>query len=377
MDVASNVETIVNGVGAFTIANLIKPRFLRIFRQTHIDSLLHLIKRPSPGEGFTVTLSSTASEILNAVQYGLATSRAILGGVVDLMDEARKSKDSAGEQRCKDFLDLIKTLDKIDLGGAALKSSEGVAAFTCGILSYVWAKVSFFVMKAAMDAHRVLDISESDGSDSTTLSTFTSKISRPATMEEFSEMMNLFAMYAHALGFATFLVLSDFYEHVVYDTIRLRKQTWHFAHEVMLVMFRRVEDSGGKLSLGTVYNESHLNTIMDEARVNDETFFRSVGGNPNLPIIPGQTTLPTTGTTKTYNGKFTAKSSAPCPFFNRKGQVHPARSLLADGTCKFNHVCNHWVSHKGSKGRCMGEEGTPGHTAVDCTHSKKCAAPVP
>ena len=76
-------------------------------------------------------------------------------------------------------------------------------------------------------------------------------------------MMNLFGLYMHGLAICSYLVLADFYEHAIYDTIRMRGESWEFAHELMLIMFRRVEDSGGNpLTLANVYNELYLNTVV-------------------------------------------------------------------------------------------------------------------
>ena len=50
--------------------------------------------------------------------------------------------------------------------------------------------------------------------------------------------------------------------------------------------------------------------------------------------------------------------------------------LKPDGTCRFAHVCDMWVTGKGPKGRCMGEKGTPGHSRLKCDNPDKCDAPV-
>ena len=42
--------------------------------------------------------------------------------------------------------------------------------------------------------------------------------------------MNLFSLYVHGLGVCSALVLADFYEHVIFDTIRHRGESWQLAH---------------------------------------------------------------------------------------------------------------------------------------------------
>ena len=94
--VATNAATIVKGIGTLSIASIIAPRFLRLFRQTHLDSLLHLIKRPMPGTAFSITMDTTASALLNAVQYGLTSTHNLLFAIGDLLDEARAKGEAGG-----------------------------------------------------------------------------------------------------------------------------------------------------------------------------------------------------------------------------------------------------------------------------------------
>ena len=149
------------------------------------------------------------------------------------------------------------------------------------------------------------------------------------------------------------------------------------AHEVLLVMFKRVEDSAGRLTLGTIYEEVYLQSILDEARLSAAAFFRTGGGTPRGDR------LTTDGKTTKWNGKFTSSSAKPCPHFNYeqpmgsgKSATHPADALLPDGTCKFNHVCNKWVKNKGKNGRCLCSEGTPNHPRFTCDNPNRCDEPV-
>ena len=206
------------------------------------------------------------------------------------------------------------------------------------------------------------------------VSSFTARLFRPVQMSDFSEMINLFTLVCHGLAVCSVLVLGEFFQEVVYDLIRLRRKSWQLAHEVVLVMFKKVEDSGGTLTIGKVQNEVYLNSVLDEAEQNVAAFFRPRGENPQLDGTPGAGAKQS----KTWNGKFTS-SGRPCPYFNledpRKpghSRPHPADALLDDGTCRFNHVCDHWVSGKGKNGRCLCSAGTPGHARFACNHPKRC-----
>ena len=77
-----------------------------------------------------------------------------------------------------------------------------------------------------------------------------------------------------------------------------------------------------------------------------------------------------TGGSVEWNGNFTRDAPRPCISFNL-GTKHPAKSLDAKGTCRHNHVCDHWVSNKGPKGTCGGN-----HPRNKCDNPQKCDTPV-
>ena len=76
-----------------------------------------------------------------------------------------------------------------------------------------------------------------------------------------------------------------------------------------------------------------------------------------------------------WNGKFTATSKLPCGAFNSGGE-HAKSALLPDGTCRFAHVCDKWVTNKGKNGKCLCTAGTPGHSRGQCDNPNKCDAAV-
>ena len=354
--VAKNAGVLAgSAAGVLSLAGLIKPRFLRMMSNVAFETVVALVKRAEPGSAFEVKESTGATEILNALANGLITLDIVLmklcGMIEDTTDEAVRAKL---ERR----LQCIKTA--ADIKAKMSSSSQFTSLMDSGILTFMWAKVSAFVM------NRDMQIKLSVGSVATDSSTdLSAKLVRPKEMWEFAEMMNLFLLFTHALGISSVLVLTDFFEHVVYDSIRLRGATWTLAHELMVILFRRIEDSGGKVSLSKAYEEMHLNSIMDEARLQEAVFFRSPGGNP------GQVTGKDA---KNFNGKFSPTGKL-CYAFNT-GVAHAAKDLLPDGTCKYNHACDHWVKGKGKNGRCLCEKGTPGHNRAKCDHPNKCDEPV-
>mmetsp|Transcript_18921 Transcript_18921/g.31696 ORF Transcript_18921/g.31696 Transcript_18921/m.31696 type:complete len:97 (+) Transcript_18921:735-1025(+) len=93
----------------------------------------------------------------------------------------------------------------------------------------------------------------------------------------------------------------------------------------------KVEESAGRLHLGTVFEEVHLNSIFAEAITSAIYFFPKLeaglrkGGGGAAKIE--------------FNGKFTKGADKACPAYNLN--IHHNLSLLKqDGTCLCDHICN-------------------------------------
>ena len=347
--VASNAAVITAGAGVLSIAALIKPRFLRIFSRVAFDTILTLAKRKEPGTAFEITADTSATAILTAIQGGQITLEMVLFKLLELAEAATEAPVI---KKLKDRMDMLRTVSDIK---AKLPSTAFSGLFDTGVLTFMWAKVSEFVMNKGMQ----VKLHSESPKDAGKASELNATIHRPDSMEAFAEMMNLFGMYMHGLGLCQSLMLADFFEHAVYDSIRLRDESWQFAHELMLVMFRRVEDSGGELTLANVYNELYLNTVVEEARKNTAAFFRTHGGKPSG------------GPAVKFNGKFNSTSPRYCAAFNRN-TAHSENMLNPDGSCKFNHVCNKWVKNKGKGGRCL----STSHGCHACDNPERCDTPV-
>eukprot|EP00966_Prymnesium_polylepis_P096170 2228590-Prymnesium_polylepis.1 len=221
--------------------------------------MLAIAKRPEPGRTFDITVDTTGTAILNAINLGMVSIQTAVMKMAGLIEVA----DADVQARLRGRLECLKVVrnDKFTL---TTSSVADVGMFAC-----IWGKVSEFVTKRVMQVHlgaaAIAGSVDRDGGDGTMSLTVRSTIHRPSSMEEFAEMINLFIMMCSGLGVMSALVLTDFFEHAVYDNIRLRGRTWQLAHEVMLIMFRRVEDSGGRLSLAKICDECHLGTLLEEA----------------------------------------------------------------------------------------------------------------
>jgi hypothetical protein len=376
--VEANRAVMAAGTGTIRMVGLVKNRFLKMFSSTTFEALVNLVNRPEPGAPFVIDVNTKGTAILTAISNGQVTLEFANWRIQELIDEVDVGADNAQGilSKLRGKLDGLKVRANNDKAVACMPSASSV---DMGIFSYLWGKVSEYVMTKNMHVKMMLDSAMAVGlqvnSVSSSSSALGATIHRPEKMEDFSEMMNLFTMMCTALAVASALVITDFFEHAVYDTIRLHNRTWKLAHELMLILFRAVEDSGGKLTLGTCYDEKYLNTTMMEAQVNEAMFFRTRGGKPAGGGAKDDDKR-STESDVTYNGKFASGTNKACKVFNKKDGKHIPNMLFNDGRCKFNHVCTHWVSNKGKHGRCMGAAGTPGHAAFDCDNPNKCDEPV-
>ena len=299
----ANAAVIAAGTGVLAFGALIKPRFLRLMSNVSFDTILALVQRAEPGTAFVFDANTSAQALLAAIANGQTTWDVVL---MKLCEFSEAAADDAALAKIKNRMDCIKAAADIKSKTSSAGSFSGL--FDSGILTFLFAKVSTFVMNKGMQIKLHVGVSDKPSS-----SDLNATLSRPTTMVQFAEMMNLFIMFAHNLAIVSATVVTDFFEHVVYDTIRMRAQSWQLAFELMMVMFRRVEDSGGALTLATAYDEAHLNTVMDEAKQN-LVFFRPHGGNPGTDDDKDLTKGGQDKKLK-FNGKFTS-SGTPCIAYN-------------------------------------------------------------
>jgi hypothetical protein len=64
---------------------------------------------------------------------------------------------------------------------------------------------------------------------------------RPKVMVDLFEVLNLYIMFYSSLGLGSTIMITQFVEFVVFDTIRIRKREWPVAFELMVVLMRKVE----------------------------------------------------------------------------------------------------------------------------------------
>ena len=100
------------------------------------------------------------------------------------------------------------------------------------------------------------------------------KLVRPTSFEQFMEAVNYFIMYYLALGFGNAIILMQFFQFVVHDTMTVRGRDWRIAFELMNILFRRVEDAvPGTANLMTVSTEQFVLGVLEEAQKSAEFFW--------------------------------------------------------------------------------------------------------
>ena len=255
---------------------------------------------------------------------------------------------------------------------AAGKDSTASLMGTGGVFTFIWGVITTWQQTRGYSTKAVLDGSElSVGSTSTSSVSATASIHRPEDEWSFFSSLNLFVMTITSLGVLTAHVVTIFLDQIVFNTIRIRGRSWQFAHELLAICHHAIEDSAGHLHHGNIWLHTRFAALWEQAERSTQRFypkaalelvhgtFRAGGGRPG-----------NVDTKATWNGRCTSDATRICPVYNSPDgrRQHTPDMLHPDGTCKFRHVCDQWVDHKGKDGRCLGN-----HPRPQCTNAHKCA----
>ena len=364
-DARANTAIVTAGAGAVTLVNMLATRFLRVWPRPVLDLLVQLAARPAPGTPLTIIEATSTATIMNAISSGQATLASAHLALTSLIEGIAADAANAAARIAK-LSSAIKSLEFMSKSGDMVNH---IMTESYGVYTYVWAKSSEYVMVTDSTAVAILDLSAMAAAAGTSSQRhiLRSQIYPPTSMEAFSEMLNMWLMYICAIGLGSVYIVTKFLQEAVHERIRIRGKPWQFAYHFMLVCFRKVEDSGGILTLADVMDKSHINSMEEEAERKTEAFFRTRGGTPQPDDGKTTPTDKDRNTTIKYNGKFT-KTGRPCLAFNT-GQPHKPHMLNADGSCKGNHVCDQWC--KGKKGtKCL----STSHSRRECDNANKCSA---
>ena len=84
------------------------------------------------------------------------------------------------------------------------------------------------------------------------------------TEAEFAACLNLFVMLAIAVSIPA-IPLCEFIYLVVHDSVLRRDRTWQFAVVLLVVYLRKIEESGGRITLAKATEEVHTAAMYEEA----------------------------------------------------------------------------------------------------------------
>ena len=341
-DLADNVELFRTGSLSEVpkLTNLLPPDLRVSFPRAVCEAIIGIASAPVGGTtiDFTDAAYTESDTVVKAAFYQHCTFE-------EASLELCRRVTEATEQ-----LEVSKLKSLIEMLGA--KSKDSFAAMQ-GVYTFIWGKITAHVTPSQT-------IRLVSNGDSAKKSDFIATIKRPTSAEQFFEMLFYWIFVVCSLGLAPLSLVMDFVRRSVFDPMRTIKISWQTAHELFLVFLKQMETDTKRLLNFSNVTERRFDTCLGEAKVNSAVFFRTRGGEPQP------------GSAGAWNGTFDAKASKPCINFNLG---RPCTKLDANGRCKFNHICNQFVSDKGKGGIC----GSCSHGRSECDYdsAKKRSTPQP
>ena len=305
--------------------------------------------------GFDVP-GATVEELMDATQAG------IVDGATAIADLARRIPGAATADDRGILTASITALKALMDTGIVLKSSQA----SNGNLLKLW---GLAVKRASTVGGPISKALEPDVADIEAISsdmTRTSKsilqIRRADNEQVFDTAVYMWSTLAHALGIMPLEISSHFIFEVVFSTRLKYKENFWTTQEYLVDCLDLIDRDVCKASV--VANHDR-NLMIDKARRLGAGFASVMAKkvvNPNA--------VPVEGGGVAWNGRFQPTSSKAncCPAFNRNKAHDNPKFLTADGTCRFRHVCNHWVTDKGPSGRCHNQD----HGWHNFTNPNKC-----
>lgn len=364
--------TVVNAAGliagassTIVLKSMVPNNLMMVFSRQVIDQLCFLMKqqgRLAPfdpvGKSFVAIYSAFTNGLLGKAE---ATSALLFILGDDTLTEGMRSSVAA-------------TLNSLAAATVATVAAAGVASTQLvGPYRFIVAAILKFLTTKI----NTISIGASSSTASSSRSTFDIVLSAPRTAEVFYEMLTLFTMFCHALGASDVLLTTAFIAQVVYEKIRRHNYTWMMAYCLFIVYLKAVDESeDSSKTISNIHSDGGLDSHADEAVALGQSEYGKTFRKTRLAAAQpdGDEHDEDTGAriTKVWNGRDTAAAPKACISHNRN-TGHPAKALKQDGTCKYKHVCFHWISGSGTAAIC----GSRKHVYADCDHVDKCDASAP
>ena len=358
-------------VGAVASASLVAtklfPReYLQILTRSVLDTVKAVAKRALPGNvpdirGWDIAKLSTA------FKEGTHPRDEILLELATLVPGATAEEKAT----LKLLIDVFRATMTAQSAGNGGSSSSNVlsrrASDHVGVLLFLWALAGRIVQRETLS---VSVFAEREETDLSVVARLTEKRSLSTSCEAFSERISVFIAVCHGLGVENVLTMNRFFREVVYDAMNRDKQPWQLAHMLVEVYLEDI-DYSTTLNIGNIFASGGLDSRMNRARdMTEEKFGQGIFRSKRVIKTTFDDGNPATGGKK-YNGKDTPDSTlGACVSYNY-GNEHPAKSLKADGTCKYKHACMQWVTGKGPDGCCEGKHPRGDKKGSKCTNPAK------
>ena len=230
-----------------------------------------LAKRPAPGTTIAIdTSAGKLTQTLSNLRAGLTSKEDIENAFFQAISTTTDAAKNAALRADMKLLMNTKTI-----------GDESTTHEQNGLYTWLLAKVVAFITAGTFITTSVIVAASS----SSVASVHRAKVPRPTTFAEFAQAINLYIMYFIALGIGNAMVITQFWQFVVYDTINVHLEDWRTAYELAVLAFRKIEDChDGAWNMITVTGEVVLAGMMAEARLAAKhfhpVFFRARGGEP-------------------------------------------------------------------------------------------------
>ena len=337
--VATNAAAVVATAttGLICAKSLLPPGLLQAFPRSALDTILLLARLPAAGTPFSLTSTTTVAELRMAYRQGRISKSDVAEGISMLV--ANVGTDSADLTKLQM---QIKTIE-LELSEPEPQSRTDIG----GVYVYIMAKISQFVLRSQAPVW-ARSVQEKAGATMAAALHFPAAEIADAAVPM---MVELFVLFVHAFGLDHLHTVGPFAHRVVHESVWMHDYTWLYAFELLIVYLKVLDERRANVSMSSIWESGSQDTFAKNAEKAARqrwganfVFFRAHGGNPGKQ--PAQTGLaaakdPSASKVK-WNGKFT-KGAKPCLTFNNGRDNHPRACLLPDGTCKFDHVCDHFL----------------------------------
>ena len=344
------------GAAGLTALALFPREWMTVVSRAVLDSLMSVARRPLSGAPLDLA-NKDVSELAQAFKDRTAPRNDVLYEIAALIPGATEAERA----ELKLTLDTLKMIADMEPDHSGTKRTT--VGEVVGVLMLLWALAGKISDRASNSVCVTID---SEGSSSSTISKLSEKMKRSTSLAGFCERISVFSALAHGLGVENTLGSVRFFKDVAYDPLLRDKLPWQLVHELVVVYLEDVDNSLS-LNLGNIFDSGAQDTRMARAKTSALKHY------PDLDIFRSsklQGAREDKDTSVKFNGKSNSTSDKFCLSFNLGGQ-HSSKHLSSDGSCKFKHACDGWITGAGPKARCNNSDGTPGHCRKNCDHPNR------